>query len=194
MKQLTLYETWQFWGESNKSKHWFWFRHNRGRHCVGDWCKERKFFFLPAIQLHVWKCLLWEMIFYFSLLHGVHCTPVACYYTTDISTHHSLEASGKMQKVLFLLKRVYKVHKISDVSSFNLRKSKWYPGMSFWRVISSVGFEENQDYENLAICNMRTSFQRHKFLVYLKDSMKNVLLYCLEDYSFVTLVIQDPGV
>ena len=129
------------------------------------------------------------MIFYFSLLHGVHCTPVACYYTTDISTHHSLEASGKMQKVLFLLKRVYKVHKISDVSSFNLRKSKWYPGMSSWRVISSVGFEENQDYENLPICNMRTSFQRHKFLVYLKDEMNYVLLYCLEDYSFVTLII-----
>ena len=102
VEQLILYETWQFWGESNKSKHWFWFRHNRGRHCVGDWCKER--IFLPAIQLHVWKCLLWEMIFYFSLLHGVHCTPVACYYTTDISTHHSLEASGKNAKSPSLLK------------------------------------------------------------------------------------------
>ena len=108
----------------------------------------------------------WYFIFpYFTVctVPHWHVIPLQTYQLTIV-----WKLLAKCKKSFFLLKRVYKVHKIFDVSSFSLRKSKWYPGMSSWRVISSVGFEENQDYENLATCNMRTSFQRHKFLVYLK--------------------------
>ena len=129
------------------------------------------------------------MIFYFSLLHGVHCTPVACYYTTDISTHHSLEASGKNAKSPSLLKGSTKYTKFlmyhpSVLGNQNDIQGCHREGSFHQLALRKIKTMKTQQY----VINMRTSFQRHKFLVYLKDSMKNVLLYCLEDYSFVTHV------
>ena len=127
VKQLILYETWQFWGESNKSKHWFWFWFRR-RHCVGDWCKERIFFCQQYSSMFENVSFgKWYFIFPYFTVCTVPQWHVITLQTYQLTIVWKLLAKCKKS---FFAKRVYNVHKMFDVSSFNLRKSKWYPGMS----------------------------------------------------------------